>query len=162
MEALKCKEWESARLHMDSCSKNGQKFFSYSMKCVRNKVGIVETSKQNFAKIIEEYKITPSVLALYASMATDVGGTFNEEFLRTKQQVKAEIDSIEVLYDAICAKDDSLCRLLVHQHGRYWFEAEVLDMILNADDCVRTLELVVMKEDYGQQYKKMLKYAWGF
>lgn len=159
--AFEYKNWDVVKKHLDSCSLSSQEFFSYSIATMRDRVGLVNTSKENFAKIIENREMNPSVLALYASMAEDFGGEFKEEFLKTKMSIKREIDNIESLYKAIRNKDLVLCKELVCRHGHFWFEHEVQEMILNDENSITTLEQIVMKDDDGQQFKKSLEYAWG-
>ena len=160
-EAFENKDWESVQQHLNSCSTSSLEFFSYSTGCLRDKLDMIEKSKSNFKIIIDNYEMNPSVLALYASMAEDFGGTFKEEFLKAKQDVKSKIDSIDTLYDAIHIKDSDLCKELIGRYGNFWFEKQTQKMILDSDNCIPTLEQIVIKDDNGQQYKTMLEYAWG-
>ena len=161
--AIKClenKRWEIAKLHIDSCSKESHKFFSFSIGRILQQIKTVDTSKENFKKILTVYEMTPSILAIYKSMANDFGGAFAEDYLYAKKCVKEKIDSIEELYNAVSSNDNSLCKTLVQQNGNYWFEPMLVEKILASEDCVPILKQLVIKDDCGKKYKKSLEYAW--
>ena len=154
-------DWESAKMHIDSCSQSAREFFSYSTGKIMDNVGKVDMSIENFEKLLNQYELTPSMLALYESLAIDFGGDVYDGYKRQCEKILEEVNNIDELYEAIAAKDVERCHELIHLHGRYWFEPEVQDMILNSEDCIRTIQQVVMKEDRGEQYKRTLEYAWG-
>lgn len=161
IDAFNNKKWELAKLHLDSCNKNCNKFFSYSRKKIYSKLERIETSKNSFSKLLENYDLTPSMLKLYESLANDFGGNLLEDYSYTRDSVLNIINNIEKLYEAISCNDLDLCLNLISTYGLYWFEPEMKVIVINSQDPIQTLQSVVMKNDNGKQYKQNLKNVWG-
>lgn len=161
IEAFEEKDWDSVKSHLESCSRKSRDFFSYSTSRLLSEIELIDISKQNFSIILEEYKITPLILSLYESLAHDFGGTFQDDFLNMRTMILAEIDKIDLLYDAIGRNDTDECLSLISSHGYYWFETEIIDLIINSDDCIRELQRIVVKDDDGLKFKENLIYVWG-
>lgn len=159
--AFQKKNWDLSKSHLDSCSKNSKDFFSYSMKNIYTKLERIETSKRNFAIIVDKYELTPSIMKLYESLANDYEGKTLEDYTNVKKTVLKEIEEIEMLYKTINDNDNEQCNYLLSSHGHWWFEKEILEYILNSQDCIATLKEIVMKDDNGLQYKENLKHVWG-
>lgn len=159
--AFEEKEWDSVKSHLDSCSRKSREFFSYSTSKLLSEVELMEISKRNFTIILNKYQMTPLILSLYESLANDFGGTFQEDFASMRDMILTEINNIDKLYEAIDRHDPDECMKLLSAHGYYWFEKEIIDTLLNSDNCIQTLEKIVMKDDKGVKYKENLAYVWG-
>ena len=159
--SFKNKDWESVKSHLENCSPHSRKFFSYSWSKMHDEIKLIETTKQNFSLLMDTYQITPLLLDLYQSLASDYGGSFNDDFVNMKKHVLTEINNIDYLYEAIYDDNADKCLELISTHGYYWFEQEIIDMIVNSEDCISFLKQIVMKDDNGFNFKKNLIYVWG-
>lgn len=161
ISAYEEKDWSLVKSSLDKCSDAGRVFFSYSTGRLYAAVENVELSLSNFKTIVDSYEVTPAIIGLYNSLVDDFGEEVLSEYAYLKENVQNEVDSIELLYDAVEESDAEECLRLISQHGRYWFEPEMLEYICNAPDCVKTLKDVVIKDDNGLTFKENLKYVWG-
>lgn len=161
INAFMCKEWTLAKSHLDSCSSYAYEFFSFSTSNLYSEIDKVETSTKNFSIILDRYELTPSMLELYSSLAHDFGGTLQENYSATCQTVLNNIDNIERLYDAINCDNAEECKSLISEYGKYWFEPELKEEILNSSDLLTALRIIVMKNDNGKQYKRNIRNVWG-